>query len=229
MNAIIAVNPLQMQEAQATTISWVQQKIEGAALELREAEQVAASLSGASLRRTQASNLISKARVRLKFYEKVKAALDAGFYIVPPFPLQLFAIRTDRPSPPLDRGETTPWGQQEHTSRSLPVGAGKYVSPETSRHKVATVTKKHTHNDGTHEVAIYENAKEWGDVVLPVRALKPQIIDEVGKALEARIFDALGIAPAYRASDPIICGEIKKPGGGVLTFFVAWWLDERDL
>lgn len=76
MNAIIALNPQQMAEAQGTTVSWAAQRIEQAQIELREAEQVAASLSGASLRRTQASNLISKAQGRLRFYEKVGVPLD---------------------------------------------------------------------------------------------------------------------------------------------------------
>lgn len=227
MNAIIAINPAQMAEAQSTTISWAAQRVEQAQIEVREAEQVAAALSGASLRRTQASNLISKARARLRFYEKVKAALDAGYYIVPPFPLQLFAIRRpDIDHPPADRSDSA-W-RMDQAPRALGVGEGRYVNPEVAREHVDTEKRKNGAGN-EYEVRIFENAESWGDVVLPVRALKPQIINEVGRALEARIFDALGIAPAYRAADPIICGEIRRPGGGVLTFFVAWWLDQKDL
>jgi hypothetical protein len=227
MNAIIALNPQQMAEAQTTTTTWAAQKIEAAQRELHDAEQVAAALSGASLRRGQATAMIAKARTRLRFYEKVKAALDAGYYIVPPFPLQLFAIRTDRGAPTAERGERN-W-QKDGKARALAVGEGDYVNPNLRRVAVDKVQQPNHSGTGMREVTIYENQEAWGDVELPVRALKPQIITEVGRALELRIFDALGIAPAYRAADPIICGELHRPSGGVLTFFVAWWLDRSDL
>lgn len=222
MNAIIALNPQQMQEAQATTIAWADQRIIEANEELREAQQVQQALSGASLRRTQASSLITKARARLRFYEKVKAALAAGYYIVPPFPIQLFAIRRDDEAPSKERGERR-W-QKGFEPQALPIGEGRYVDPFMPRLHIDNVKR----SDGT-EVAIYENDAAWKDVTLPVRALKPQIITEVGRALEQKIFDALGIAPAYRAADPIIIGDIKRPNGTSLSFFVAWWLDQEDL
>lgn len=174
MNAIIALNPRQMAEAQGTTISWASQRIEQAQIELREAEQVAAALSGASLRRTQASNMISKARARLRFYEKVKAALEAGYYIVPPFPLQLFAIRVQDDATPAEERSERRWAI-EAAPQALPAGEGRYVRPEIKRIHVDNETRKNSHNDGTHQVAICENDIEFGDVVLPVRALKPQI------------------------------------------------------
>ncbi len=225
MNAIIAVNPQQMAEAQTQTVSWVDAKLADAQHELVEAKQVEAALGGASLRRSQAASMVTRAKRRIGFYEKVKAALDAGYYIVPPFPLQLFAIRTNRMFSP-DELSTRHWASDQKAT-SLPVGEGRYVSPAVSRFQDGTQQEKN--HDGTmREVELYRTGN-WQDVELPVRALKPQIIEEVGRALELRIFDALGIAPAYRAADPIICGEIKRPGGGVLTFFVAWWLDQADL
>lgn len=225
MNAIIAVNPQQMQEAQTQTVDWIVAKLESARNELREAEQVAQALGGASLRRSQAASLIVKAKRRVGHYEKVKAALDAGYYIVPPFPLQIFAIRTNRSQSP-DETSTRRWAE-EQKSISLPVGEGRFVSPVVGRFKDGKTTEKN-HDGSTREVDLWTNSN-WGDVVMPFRALKPQIIEEVGKALHAKIFDALGIAPAYRAADPIICGEIKRPGGGVVTFFLAWWLEAGDL
>lgn len=225
MNAIIALNPREMAEAQGTTIEWADQRITEATQELTEAQQVSDALSGASLRRSQAYNLISKARSRLRFYEKVKAALQAGYYIVPPFNIQLFAIRRDD-APPAERSERS-W-VVERSAQSLPVGEGQYVNPQLRRLHIDN--RKEKQADGsTREVAIYENEDEWRDVALPVRALKPKVIEEVGRALELRIFDALGIAPAYRAADPIVLGEINRPNGGHLSFFVAWWLDKGDL
>lgn len=225
MNAIIAVNPQQMAEAQSTAIGWIDKKLAGAITERNEADAVLDALASKGLRSEPAKALVAKAAKRVRFYEKVKTALDAGYYIIPPFDIQLFAIRTDRTFSPNERSDRR-WAS-EQTSRSLPVGEGRYVSPVVTRsvHDIKTEPA----GAGTREITIYQN-DNWRDVDLPIRALKPTIIEEVGRALEARIFDALGIAPAYRAADPIIAGQIKRPDGkGVLTFFVAWWLDESDL
>lgn len=227
MNAVIALNPQQMQDAQATTIGWVDHRLTQARRELATAEQVFNSLQANKLRTQPASTQIRKARQRIGFYEKVKAALDAGYYIIPPFDVQLFAIRTDRAAPNSDRG--TRHGAYDERSRSLPVGDGQYVSPTPVREVTGQDTKTDSAGKATF-VDIYENT-EFREIDLPVRAMKPQLIEATGKALAAKIFDALGIAPAYRSADPIIVGQIKRPGSyaGTLTFFVAWWLDEDDI
>lgn len=226
MNAIIAVNPQQMQEAQATTISWVDAKLKAAEAEFDEASVTINALTARGLRSDGAKNIIDRAARRVKFYEKVKAALAAGYYIIPPFNIQLFAIRTDR-GPNFDRSDSR-W-TKEHLPRTLPMGAGEYRNPAVSRYKVDTETR--VEGDKTFDVAIYGNGRWPDEIELPVRALKPQIIEAVGQALELKIFDALGIAPAYRAADPIIAGQINRPDkkGEVLTFFVAWWLDQSDI
>jgi hypothetical protein len=230
MNAIIAVNPQQMQEAQATTIGWIDKKLASANADFDEAAALRDQLARKGMNVTHAQRLLDKSMKRVKFYEKVKAALEAGYYIIPPFDIQLFAIRTDR-GPTAERGENARL-LNDQTGRSLPAGAGRYVNPVPIRRAVDTVDKP-AYNDPTktREVTIYENDRDWRDELdLPVRAMKPTLIEAVGRALELKIFDALGIAPAYRAADPIIAGQIRRPEGkGTLTFFVAWWLDEQDL
>lgn len=227
MNAIIAFNPQQMAEAQTTTIGWADAKLASAKQELETAESVHSTLQTYGLRVAPAVAQMDKAERRIKFYEKVKAALAAGYYVIPPFDIQVFAIRTDRVNSPDERG-TRNW-VNEMKPRSLPVGAGRYVDPVVQREEVGKITEKN--RDGTaREVTIFQNTNWRDEINLPVRAMKPTIIEAVGRALEEKIFDALGIAPAYRAADPIIAGQIKRPDGkGVLTFFVAWWLDESDL
>lgn len=61
--------------------------------------------------------------------------------------------------------------------------------------------------------------------------VKPQIIEATGRALSKKIFDWLGVAPSYRAVDPMVIGCIKhwKKHQGPLHFFVAWWLDTDTL
>lgn len=225
MNAIIAVNPQQMQEAQATTVGWIDKKLAAANAEFDEASALRDQLARRNMNVSHAQRLLDKSMKRVRFYEKVKAALEAGYYIIPPFNIQLFAVRTDR-APRADRS-TKGWSNDQK-GVSLPVGLGRYVDPQVQRLAVDKVQEKN-HDGTTRDVTVYENG-DWRDEIdLPVRAMKPQLIEAVGKALEERIFDALGIAPAYRAADPVIAGVIRRPGGGELNFFVAWWLDEADL
>lgn len=75
MNAIIAVNPQQMQ---ATTLGWIEKKLAAAIAEQDEAGELHDQLAGRAMRVDHARNLINKAAKRVKFYEKCKAALAAG-------------------------------------------------------------------------------------------------------------------------------------------------------
>ncbi len=225
-SAIIATTPAQMQEAAGLTLSWVEKKIEGAKYELTLAQQTFNALQNAGLRTQPSQTQIKKANHRIGFYEKVRAALAAGYYIIPPFRVQAFAIRVPKGSRPrLERSDAS-W-QREHKPRNLPPGEGFYVSPDAARFTVGTEKR----DEGKREVQIYENSDDWSGVDLPLIAHKPELIEAVQGALEARIFDALGIAPDYRSSDPIIVGQIRhwRRYANPLTFFVAWWLDERDL
>lgn len=227
MNAIIALDPRQMAEAQTTTVAWIDRKIGDCHREQDDAQALFDSLNRARLDVRPATRAQDACARRLRFYEKVKMALEAGYYIVPPFVLQAFAIRVDRKANP--DVSTRQWVSDETPPRVLPAGAGRFVNPQPPRVWEATRKERIDATDQTRDIDLYRNG-DWGDVALPVRALKPEIIDAVGKALEEKVFDVLGIAPAYRSSDPIICGRILHPDGKrALTFFVAWWLDESDL
>ena len=229
MNSLIALTPDGMMRAQADCLGWADTKLAQAKHELVLADQNFNALQRAKLRTQTATTMIRKARARITFYEKIKAALAAGYYIIPPFDVQVFAIRTDRASPPADSNDRE-W-IKDANPRLLPVGEGEYVNPVPIRDCIGTemVTKR----DKTEvEQNIFQNIR-WQDIDLPVRAIKPTVIEASGKALALKIFDALGIAPAYRSADPIIVGHIRRPGApryaAPLTFFVAWWLDYTDL
>ena len=227
MNTLIAITPSGMMEAQKGCIDWAVKKLKSAEHEVILAEQNFNALHSNGLNTNRAQTMIRKARARVGFYEKVKAALDAGYYIIPPFDVQVFAVRTNSKTPRREL-DTRAW-ERDITPPALPVGEGNYVDPRPDR--IESETETHTNRDGTtREVMLYENG-DWKDIELPVRAMKPQIIEETGKALKLKIFDMLGIAPAYKSADPIIVGQIRQPGSNKspLTFFVAWWLDYSDL
>jgi hypothetical protein len=225
MDSLIALTPQGMMKAQTDCLGWADTKLAQAKQELVLAEQNYNALEKAKLRTQPAKTMIRKANVRIMFYEKVKAALDAGYYIIPPFDVQVFAIRTKRELPLAETGNRH-W-EREVNAQKLAIGEGEYKNPVPLRVHIDTQTEEQ--NGKPREVRIFENI-DWKDLDMPVRAIKPTVIEATGKALTLKIFDALGIAPAYRSADPIIVGHLRRPENGApLTFFVAWWLDYSDL
>lgn len=229
MNSVIATTPAGMVAAQGQMQAWIERKLGVAQRDHADHEATFNALRHAGMRTEVARSQMSRAKHRIAFYTKVKAALDAGYYIIPPFEVQIFAIRTDR-APVADCSKRD-W-QKDQVARKLPMGEGEYVDPVVVRYKYATVEDGKNHDGTPRQVAIYRNAREWdAEIDLPVRAHKPELIEATARAIGERIFDALGIAPAYRSADPIIVGQIMhwKPGHSPLTFFVCWWMDQEDL
>lgn len=226
--AVIATTPQGMIEAQGTVRKWIDARVDHWNQTMAEAETLYNSLKKASMPTRPAGTQMLKARKHLDFYAKVRAALAAGYVIIPPFDVQVFAIRTDADSPKENRSEVR--DQYEQSVKRLPLSKGKFVNPMPPRLNVDTIERPNHNNTAMVKHAVYENG-DWKDVELPIRALKPEVIEATAQALGERIFDALGIAPSYRSADPIIVGQIMRPGrfSSPLTFFVAWWLDSREI
>jgi hypothetical protein len=226
-SSIIATTPAAMADANQHVLTWIEQKLSSVKHELVLANQTFNALQKAGLRTQPAQTQIRHANRRLAFYEKIRTALQAGYYIIPPFDCQVFALRVKEGNPRTERDKHN-WANEGKNLKGLPAGEGHYVSPDVVRQHVDSVTEE---KDGkSKEVAIYENVA-WEGVEFPVKALKPELIESTFKAMQLKVFDALGIHPQYRAPDPIIVGQIRhyKSFHRPVTFFVAWWLDERDL
>lgn len=226
-NAVIATTPSAMVESQGKLIGWMDNKLAAIEKEREGAEALLVQLRLAKAATTHADKILDACRKRERFYEKVKAALQAGYYIIPPFDCQVFAIRTDRAQPPKELGHSaTTWNPP--SVPALAPGAGKYVAPIPTRS--LDHAEERVKGDGTKTIDKFYSNDEWREVEFPVKAMKPQLIEAARGAMESMIFDALAIAPPYRAADPIIVGQIKHwKTRQPLTFFVAWWLDESDL
>ena len=96
---LTATTPVEMQQAQAALIEWCGRKI--AAMK-HDAAELAENLAIAIRNKWKSSTLKRHADLAVKrvtFYEKIKAALEAGYCIVPHFPVTIFAIRTGRDTP----------------------------------------------------------------------------------------------------------------------------------
>lgn len=235
--SVTALVPEQMSSCQSALVAWCQQKIadvRGEAVELRGAfEQAKAKKWKTSVLRRHA--LLAEKRV--VFYEKMLAALEHGFIIVPNFPVGMFAVRKEG-SP--DRrylgyvkvGYSRP--KHEQIPDNLPEGEGEYQNPYPYVYDFGRTKDEH----GNEIVATAPNA--WKELDFPVAMAKPEIMEAADRAMALKIFDQLGILPAEvirtgRATrDPIIVGQLVDPRSTtynkkVVTFMIAWHLDTRAL
>lgn len=226
-SAFIATTPADMQRAQDGMIAWCDKRIEEEKNDIADLERTIAEAQRASINDKAWKRRLSLSRAKITFYRKTKGALLKGFYIVPPFPVQLFAIRTHAHRPP--RGDYKSYQHDaEQKPMSLPEGEGDWQSPFP---KVESRTWKEPNQAGQLVDKTYWRSEYWLGVDFPFKLVKPEIIAAVRGAIEDKLFDALGVLPRFRSADPIVVGQIIPPHRkhDPLNFFVAWWLDPREL
>lgn len=225
---VFANSPTEMAQAQKAMIAWCDERlaIEASNLEDASVNRDATAASGFSSHGwvTQVKTIERK----MEFYEKVKAALQAGYYIVPPFPIDIFAIRTTAKTP---RGgwTTRNWRTaHEQSAQVLAAGEGRYVSPDPL---LETDTFEESDGKGGTRWVKNWRTSEFTEVDFPFALARGEIMQATAGAMAAKVFDRIGVLPATRAADPIVCGQILMPHRrrAPLTFFVAWWLDTRTL
>lgn len=224
---VIATKPQEMADAQRSMIAWAAEKVEAVAAELKDAERSLDVAIASGWRLGPFERVVNNGARHLTFYEKIKAALEAGYYIVPPFPLDIFTIRTDR-SIPRRKTSTYRWDRRLQAARLMAQGEGRYVSDEPEIYQ-RTIPAA---DSGTEKDVKEYFAKEFRDVAFPFALAKPQIMEATAAAMALKVFDQFGCLPGQRRSaDPIICGQILKPDRWrtPITFFIAWWLDTRTL
>jgi hypothetical protein len=229
---VIATTPAAMIEAQKSLIAWADRKIEAVKAESKEAIEQLAIAVQRKWKTDAWRRQVAKFQKRVEFYEKIKAALNAGYYIVPPFPIDVFAIRTSREAPkPKDCAYRN---NHDQDAQVLPAGEGRYVSPVP----VIEPYVEEEIKDGKSKEVTYYHATEFADVEFPFKLARSEIRDATNAAMALGIFDRLGVLPRVRSPDPLVCGQIIVPNQPgyyhadslkVITFFVAWWLDTKTI
>ena len=233
---VVARNPAEMQIAQQKLCAWAERKVSECELEMTEAETNLEQAKKSKWRQTGFKTHIRHARERLTYYTKVKAALEAGYVIVPNFDLDIFAIRTTRKKPKDEVGSNT-WQKPtpdmfENESNRPALGEGEYHDAwPVLRHEVVE------HENSKGEMIKYNEAFpiQWQEPDFPYKIAKPQILSDTSIAMARMIFDEIGVSPhrRVRKQDPMIVGQIvyKKSKYQVkrLSFLLAWWIDETDL
>ncbi len=230
---VIATTPAAMIEAQKSLIDWATRKIEAVGIEMREATEQLAIAVQRKWKTDAWRRQVAKHTKRIEFYEKIKAALNAGYYIVPPFPIDVFAIRTNKAVPkPMASGHPD---NHDQDAQILPAGEGRYVDPKPTR---AHDTNSVSDGKGGQKLVTTYYATEFVEPDFPFKLARSEIRDATNAAMALGIFDKMGVLPRTRSPDPLVCGQIIVPNqlsyysGDSLrcvTFFVAWWLDTKTI
>ena len=224
---VMALDPKGMETAQKQLIVWAAGRAEQEKAELADIEENLRIARDNKWSVKPWQGRAAKTRAKIVFYEKIKAALEAGYYIVPPFPIDVFAIRTKRASP-MPKGKDYRHGNFDQNSQALPAGQGEYHSPTPL---IETDTWTENGKDGKPVNKSWTEAVEYQSADFPFKLAKPEILKATARAMSLKLFDSLGVLPRYHSPDPIIFGKIKSTSqlSSPVTFFVAWWLDTASL
>lgn len=230
---VLARTPEEMAESQSGLLTWAEQKVAAERAELAEKEEnLQYALKGKYQTRPWRRQ-VNLAKGRVTYYEKILAALQAGYYIVPAFPqIDTIAIRTRKARPPVNEREST-WSAPQAgvlKCETLPVGHGSYVSAAPAVDRWTEQRKTESGKEVTHHLVAN---RAFAEVDFPFHAVKPQILRDLNQALQARIFDEIGVLPQrQRRGDPMVIGTVKRREGyneTTVNFLVSWWIDTRDL
>ena len=232
---LIARDPAQLQFVQRRLITWCDAKIDETVRVITELETQIEHHRSHKWNFSALRSALKREKERDLFYTKVRAALDAGFYIVPNFPCSIFAIRTQHEA----AGEaSSQWGQRS-AMNSLPqqpadvleIGDGDYENPDpkgTVRYVDTSDPKKTTH---------HAMVTGYKPIDFPFAFAKPEVLTATQQAMALKIFDELAVLPGKtKKVDPMIIGRIIRPWQRSkwdsdqnmqrhLSFLVVWWLD----
>lgn len=230
---VMAETPAEMQNANQSLIEWCKAKMK--ALNADHFELFAA-YTHAVEHKWKSSTLKRHADLALKrveFYNKIKKALELGYYIVPNFPVTVFAIRTDKKSP-LKLMSTTSWSEREQKAPALQEGEGDYKNPLPEIYE-QTSTVPDPQKPGENKKVTKYWAHDWLALDFPINMAKPRIMEASSRVMALKLFDDLGVLPSpYHKADPVIIARILDPRSTpysrrYVSFMVAWALDTKTL
>ena len=230
---IAASNPDDMARAQETMIAWCDARIAALRKDVADLEENYQIAKKAKWKASPWKTRANKELRKIGFYEKVKAALQAGYHLIPNFPADIFAIRTT--SKPKGSGKTTnSWGSpasDDQKTNSPPMGEGEYVS---NRAIDEHWSEQDTNSKGEEITVRHADAVAFDDPLFPFTIVKPEILTDTQKAMALKIFDRVSaVPPRTRRGDPIIIGQVVFRDSAyhekVVSFLVSWFMDLRQL
>jgi hypothetical protein len=234
---VFARSPGEMAVAQDALIDWGQRKVSYLKKELRLAEDNLAAAAEAKVKTAPWKRLVGIAKRRVVYYEKIVAALEEGYFIVPDFPINVIAVRTKK-TKPSDAGvlHTYQRGIVAEKPQELPVGEGEYVNPDP-QHYVEDEEVTHTDHKGEKTKRMekrYVACDEFDEIDFPLRVVRPMVLNQYQKTIQKKLFDSIGVLPNNRRNtDPMVVGTIEmrlnRHQVKRVNFLVCWWIPTQSL
>jgi hypothetical protein len=239
---LVARSQQEMTMCRNSLAAWLTKKVGSMRVEAASLDEAAgiAATNGWALEALQRQARLAVKRT--EYYEKLLAAVRAGYTIVPNIPVDLFAVRVIRK--PGMRMATSTFGSANISDvqpQVLAEGEGKYVSA-TPLQTTWTHTEPDPHNAGKTREVHHAEFSEFSEVAFPLQSARPMVMEATQEAMAMKLFDAIGIAPSTntRSADPMIVGWVVDPRpikvwNGArsdrrhVSFLVAWHLDMTTL
>lgn len=226
---LVALTPGDMATTQAELLAWCDRKVAAVKTELADLEANLELATAHGWKHASVVASLNRTAKRVSYYEKIQAAVAAGYLIVPNFPIDVFAVRVQRAK---QREQSSGYRHnlryQTATPELLPAGTGHYVDD-----RLAVEDRSHTElvEGKSKHVPLYVSG-DYAEVDFPVTLVKPAVLQATARAMALRVFDEMGtVQNSARLGDPIVVGRLRDPRGNGrgATFFVAWWLDTASL
>lgn len=243
---LVARNADEMKAATTSMSLWFKAKQEMAAKEANDLDENVEIAARNNWKLDALTRQAKLARKRMEFYEKCRAASEAGFCIVPNMPCSLFAIRTTRVNPEKHPGRK--FDDRTQRSNSPALGIGQHVDArpvEYFSHDEPTAEKN---RDGTIATRSIYTAEEFQEIEFPISIAHPEVMSTTAEAMALKCFDELAIcvgssdsltgtvrnADRQKRGDPLVLGIIRKPGRTQyndqrVTFLIGWYLNTREI
>ena len=225
---------------QLALLDFVRKKKASVEGELSERQEALAYAKKQKWQTTALARIVRQTKASVGYYEKVAAALEAGYVVMPPIDCEVFAVRIgDNASLPKDYTRKNPsswhWpsGDIGAAQTDVPLlGEGGYVAPET-KFKVTYFKQAITTNGKTEEVPFRTTSpREFiSEIPFPLIVAKARLMDATQQAMALRAFDDIAISPSrgLRKADPIIMGRIHRRNRQPLCFMIAWYVNPEDI
>jgi hypothetical protein len=225
---LVALTPTDMGPAQANLAAWCDRKIAALRLELADLEANLQLATEHGWKYETVAATLARTERRITYYEKMQAAVHAGYLLIPNLTADVFAVRVKRAKQP-EQVHDNEWPSNfEAKAQVLPAGEGRYVD-DVVLHRDESFTE--TVDGKATRIRRYVS-DDYDNVDFPVALVKPSVLEATTRAMALKVFDQLGVVRNdYPGKDPIVVGILLDPRGNRrrTTFFVAWWLDTASL
>ncbi len=229
---VTATEPAAMVAAQGKLIAWTVAKIAKTQAEAVELQDIYTNAVEKKWKSEPLKKHVNLAKNRVTYFEKILAALQAGYYIVPTFEIDVFAVRTDRQNPTSTTSEYQSGVKNISPAYWCRVGDGRYVDPQPY---ISEGKDEVQQRDGTKKLVSHYWASGIDETIeFPMAMARVEVMDATKNAMDQKVFDEFGICPSrkVRNKDPMIIGRIADPRNFSNTwmrkytqFMVAWHLN----